>query len=51
MKSLVTMIVALGLAISFVAPTLAADAPKNKADCEKAGMKWDDAKKTCAKAQ
>ena len=51
MKSLVTMLVALGLAISFVAPTFAADAPANKADCEKAGMKWDDATKTCSKGQ
>jgi ABC-type proline/glycine betaine transport system substrate-binding protein len=51
MKSLVTMLVALGLAISFVVPTFAADAPTNKADCEKAGMKWDDAAKTCSKGQ
>ncbi len=37
MKALVTMIVALGLAVGFVAPTLAADkAPTTKADCEKA---------------
>jgi len=47
MKNLVPMIVALGLAVSFAVPTLAADAPKDKASCEKAGMQWDDATTTC----
>jgi len=47
MKSLVPMIVALGLAVSFAVPTLAADAPKDKASCEAAGMVWDDATNTC----
>jgi len=50
MKTLVTMIVALGLAVGFVAPTFAADKmPTTKADCEKAKMKWDEATKTCTK--
>jgi hypothetical protein len=50
MKTLVTMIVALGLAVGFVAPTFAADKmPTTKADCEKAKMKWDDATKKCTK--
>ena len=49
MKSVVTMIVALGLAIGFAAPVFAADAPKDKASCEKAKMKWDAATKTCSK--
>ncbi len=48
MKSLVSMIVALGLAVAFTAPTFAADAPKTKADCEKAKMNWDDAAKKCS---
>jgi hypothetical protein len=52
MKTLVTMIVALGLAVGFVAPSFAADkTPTTKADCEKAKMKWDDATKTCSKAK
>jgi hypothetical protein len=28
---------------------LAGEAPKTKADCEKAGMKWDDASQSCSK--
>jgi hypothetical protein len=48
MKYLVTMIVALGLAAGFAAPTFAA-MPKTKAACEKAKMHWDDATKTCSK--
>lgn len=48
MKNLVSLIVALGLAVAFVAPTFAADAPKNKAACEKAHMKWDASTKTCS---
>jgi ABC-type proline/glycine betaine transport system substrate-binding protein len=41
------MILALGLAVAFTVPAFAADAPKTKADCEKAKMKWDDAAKKC----
>ena len=47
MKSLVSMIVALGIAVAFTAPTFAA-APTTKADCEKAKMKWDDTAKKCS---
>jgi hypothetical protein len=46
MTKLVTMLVALGLALSFVSPTLAA--PKTKSECQKAHMKWDAATKTCS---
>jgi hypothetical protein len=49
MKYLVSMIVALGLAVGFAGATFAADAPKTKADCEKSKMKWDDTAKTCSK--
>ncbi|HLN28407.1 MAG: hypothetical protein ACLQF1_21190 [Methyloceanibacter sp.] len=49
MKKFVTMIVALGLATAFAAPTFAAEPPKTKADCEKAKMKWDDTAKKCTK--
>ena len=49
MKTLVSIIVALGLAVAFTAPALAADkAPTTKADCEKAKMKWDATAKKCS---
>ena len=49
MKTLVSVIVAFGLAAGAVAPAFAADAPKTKVDCEKAKMKWDDTAKKCSK--
>jgi hypothetical protein len=49
MKNLVTLVIALGLAVGATAPVFAADAPKTKASCEKAHMKWDDADKKCSK--
>ena len=49
MKTLVSVIVALGLAVGAAAHAFAADAPKTKADCEKAKMKWDDTAKKCSK--
>jgi ABC-type proline/glycine betaine transport system substrate-binding protein len=48
MKTLVSVIVALGLVAGATAPSFAADAPKTKAACEKAKMKWDDATKKCS---
>jgi len=47
MRILISTIIALGLASA--TPALAGDAPKTKADCEKAGMKWDDGSQTCSK--
>jgi hypothetical protein len=49
MSKLVSMIVALGLAFAFTAPTFAADVTtaKTKADCDKAGGVWDAKGKTC----
>jgi hypothetical protein len=49
MKKLVSAIVALGLAVAFTAPTLAADvtAAKTKAACTKAGGMWDATAKAC----
>ena len=41
MKNILTVVIALGLAIGSLTPTLAAE-HKTKADCEKAHMKWDD---------
>jgi hypothetical protein len=49
MKSLLSIFVALGVAAGAVAPAFAADTPKNKADCEKAHMKWDATAKKCSK--
>ncbi len=50
MKTLLSTIMALGLAAAIAAPAWAGDAPKTKAkaDCEKAGMKWDEASQSCA---
>jgi ABC-type proline/glycine betaine transport system substrate-binding protein len=47
-KILSTAIIS-GLLLAVAAPAFAADAPKTKADCEKAKMTWDDAKKVCVK--
>ena len=49
MKKLVSAIVALGIAVAFTAPTLAADvtAAKTKAECHKAGGMWDATAKAC----
>lgn len=51
MKTLVS-ITALALAVAFAAPALAGPAtPTNKADCEKAGMKWDATSNACLKGK
>jgi hypothetical protein len=49
MKKLLSAIVALGLAVAFAAPTLAADvtAAKTKGACQKAGGMWDATAKAC----
>jgi hypothetical protein len=51
MSKLVSMIVALGLAFAFTAPSFAADVTKTKTEaaCKKAGGVWDAATKTCTK--
>lgn len=47
-SKLLASVVAAGILLSATAPvTFAADAPKTKADCEKAKGKWDDAAKKC----
>jgi acid phosphatase class B len=50
MKTLVSTIVALSLAVAFTAPAFAADKapPKTQAACEKAKMKWDATAKKCS---
>jgi ABC-type proline/glycine betaine transport system substrate-binding protein len=48
MKKLASVLAALGLAVGSTAPIFAADAPKNKADCHKAHMKWDSSTKACS---
>ena len=47
MNKLVSLIVALGVVVGVAAPALAA-APKTKADCVKAHMKWEDTTKKCS---
>jgi hypothetical protein len=50
MKKLSLIIAALGLAVAFATPSVAADkTPTTKAACEKAKMHWDAATKTCTK--
>ena len=49
MKNVLSVIVAIGLAVGFTAPAFA-KAPSTQADCEKAKMKWDDTAKKCSKA-
>ena len=49
MNKVVAAVVALGLAVAFTAPTIAADVTKAKtqADCTKAGGTWDAKAKKC----
>ena len=49
MKSLVSIVLALGLAVELAAPAFAGATPTTKADCEKAGMHWDAKTNTCHK--
>ena len=50
MSKLLALTVALGLAVGFAVPVLAADKmPTTKSACEKHHMKWDDTSKTCSK--
>jgi Spy/CpxP family protein refolding chaperone len=51
MTKILSSAIVAGLLLSVAAPVavLAADAPKTKADCEKAKMKWDEATKKCSK--
>jgi hypothetical protein len=53
MKSLVSTIVALGLAVALTAPAFAGPGslPNNKKDCEAAGKVWDEANKKCLEKQ
>lgn len=47
MKTLVTMLLALGLAAPFAVPAFAADEPTDQASCEDQGMIWDAETGTC----
>jgi hypothetical protein len=50
MQNLLSVIVAVGLAVAFVGPGFAASkVPTTKAGCVKAHMKWDESTKTCSK--
>jgi hypothetical protein len=49
MKKFASVLVALGLAVAFIAPASAADKPPTtKAACEKAHMHWDTSTKKCS---
>jgi hypothetical protein len=51
MKGIIS-IIALTLAVAFTAPAFAGPAaPTSKADCEKAGMKWNATSNICEKGQ
>ena len=52
MKGLIS-ILALSLVVAFTAPAFAGGGtpPTTKADCEKAGMKWNDATSKCEPAK
>jgi hypothetical protein len=48
------LIIVLALAVAFTAPAFAVEAghqPLTKADCKKAGMKWDDKANVCGKGR
>ena len=50
MKKLVSIAIAVGLAVAFASSGFAAaKMPTTKAACEKAKMSWDDATKKCSK--
>ena len=50
MKKLISLVIAAGLSVAFVAPGVTAEkVPTTKAACEKAKMSWDDAAKKCTK--
>jgi hypothetical protein len=50
MGKILAMAIAVAVTAGSIAPVLAADkTPANKADCEKAHMKWDSSSKTCSK--
>jgi hypothetical protein len=52
MKTLVAMLVALGLSAPFVSTTaLAQDTPTDQASCEDAGMVWDADMEICQPAE
>ena len=49
MKSLISIAVALGVAVVFAAPAFAGATPTTKEACQAAGMHWDDKSNTCHK--
>ena len=52
MKTLVAMLLALGVAAPFAIPAFAADeTPKDRASCEAKGMVWDSDMKICKPAE
>ena len=53
MKKIASLLIALGLAVAFTAPSFAGSPgqPLTKADCKKAGLKWNDLANVCGKGK
>ena len=54
MKKIASLLIALGLAVAFTAPSFAGSPgaqPLTKADCKKAGLKWNDLGNVCGKSK
>jgi hypothetical protein len=54
MKKLVSLVLALGLAMAFTAPSFAGGSkaqPLTKEDCKKAGLKWNDLGNVCGRGK
>ena len=54
MKKLTSLLLALGLAVAFTAPSFAAGPaaqPLTKQDCKKSGLKWNEQSNVCGKAK
>jgi len=53
MKKLASLLVALGLAVAFTAPSFAAPIaqPLTKSDCKKSGLKWNEQTNVCGKGR
>ena len=54
MKKLASLLLALGLAVAFAAPSFATGPktqPLTKEDCKKSGLKWSDESNVCGKGK
>jgi len=54
MKKFASLLVAIGLAVAFTAPSFAAGSaaqPLTKEDCKKSGLKWNEQSNVCGKGK